>query len=394
MDINEKNILEKLNESVETKMNFAEISKHINYEKYKKEKKIFQFPKRMPLALSSFVLAFSLILMIVLIPSNTKPGKINFPDNPTLVNPSYDGLIKDSFETNIGSGPLYDMSGPKPEPPVIDGYFNTEMDFNIGDEENPNDKAEIVYLEMRTFEYIYEVEYRYIGTGLEYVTVYIEKKLAEKIYEDNKEVMDAPNASPLDNVNGSIVKWFYSNSYYDEDKVFWCQYTEADQIYAEIDGYICVGVYNPQERVILREIFSDTQVNIVDNIYTALYFKNEGNEFLTPVNDKAENRITWYASNNIIDETNKYFLFDSTYSSQFECQIDIEDNTIKLWTYAVQDEDELEKNYVASLKDYHIWSNSVILENENPNEELGEITYITYKYKELVQILQDLAKYK
>ena len=55
---------------------------------------------------------------------------------------------------------------------------------------------------------------------------------------------------------------------------------------------------------------------------------------------------------------------------------------------------ELAKNYSQLLKDYHIWSNSVIVKNDNPNEELGRTTYITYNYKELVEILQDLAKYK
>ena len=34
------------------------------------------------------------------------------------------------------------------------------------------------------------------------------------------------------------------------------------------------------------------------------------------------------------------------------------------------------------------------MENIDPNEELGRTTYITYNYKELVEILQDLAKYK
>ena len=77
-----------------------------------------------------------------------------------------------------------------------------------------------------------------------------------------------------------------------------------------------------------------------------------------------------------------------------DCVIDKEANTIKLKTYAVQDEDELAKNYSQLLKDYHIWSNSVIVKNEHPNNELGENTYITYKYKELVEILQFLSKQK
>ena len=51
-------------------------------------------------------------------------------------------------------------------------------------------------------------------------------------------------------------------------------------------------------------------------------------------------------------------------------------------------------NYADSLKEYHFQSNTAIIENDNPNEELGTTTYITYKYKELVQILQGLVNNK
>ena len=82
------------------------------------------------------------------------------------------------------------------------------------------------------------------------------------------------------------------------------------------------------------------------------------------------------------------------YSSEFECSIDIEANTIRLKTLAVQNEEELDKISSTLLKDYHILSNKIIVENECPDKEFGDKTYITYKYTELVQILQDLAKVK
>lgn len=393
MDKNEQKIYEHITEEATSKMDFNQIVNKVDYSQYKKEKKTFQFPKRLTLSLTTFALTACLILVLILLPNGTeKPGN--------LVYLEYTGFIKDTFEENIGDGPTISMSGPIPAPPVIDGYFNENMDYNAsedGSNENvkPGDEyLETIYLEMRSFDYIYEVEYKYIGTGLDYVTVYIEKKLAQKIYKENKEVMDAPNADPLDIVNGSIVDWFYSNQYYDEDKVLWCQYAESDQIYPEIKGYVCVGVYQPQQRVIVREIFSNTQVNIVDNIFTKLYFKNEGKETLTPVVDKVEDSVEWYASNNLIDESNTFFLFSYDYGAKFDCEIDREANTIKLETYAIQNEEELAKNYSQLLKDYHICSNSVIVENDRPNEELGKITYITYNYKEFVQILQDLAKNK
>lgn len=392
MDKNEQKIYEHITKEATSKMDFNQIVNKVDYSQYKKENKTFQFPKRLTLSLTTFALTACLILVLILLPNDTeKPGN--------LVYPEYNGFIKDAFESNVGDGPSYNISGPIPAPPVIDGYFNTNMDYTAPGDGNPNNKPgdeniDTIYLEMRSFDYIYEVEYKYIGTGVDYVTVYIEKKLAQKIYNENKEVMDAPNAAPLDIVNGSIVDWFYSKEYYDEDKVIWCQYAESNQIYPEIEGFVCVGVYQPQQRVIVREILSNNQVNIVDNIYTKLYFKNEGKETLTPVVDKVEDSIEWYASNNLIDETNTFFLFSHDYGSKFDCEIDREANTIRLETYAVQNEEELLKNYSQLLKDYHIWSNSVIVKNDNPNEELGRTTYITYNYKELVEILQDLAKYK
>ena len=392
MDKNEQKIYEHITEEATSKMDFNQIVNKVDYSQYEKEKKTFQFPRRLAVSFTTFALTACLILVLILLPNDTeKPGN--------LVYPEYTGFIKDAFESNVGDGPSYNISGPIPAPPVIDGYFNENMDYTAPGDGNPNNKPgdeniDTIYLEMRSFDYIYEVEYKYIGTGLDYVTVYIEKKLAQKIYNENKEVMDAPNAAPLDIVNGSIVDWFYSKEYYDEDKVIWCQYAESNQIYPEIEGFVCVGVYQPQQRVIVREILSNNQVNIVDNIYTKLYFKNEGKETLTPVVDKVEDSIEWYASNNLIDETNTFFLFSHDYGSKFDCEIDREANTIRLETYAVQNEEELLKNYSQLLKDYHIWSNSVIVKNDNPNEELGRTTYITYNYKELIEILQDLAKYK
>lgn len=421
MDKNEQKIYEHITCEATSKIDFNQIANKVDYQQYKKEKKISKFSKRLIVSFSTFVLIFSIILIAILIPNlnngsqsageenvNTETDEEVTPDNPGAEIPEvtpgdqtpeiqmvlYSGFIKDSFENNIGEGPTISASGPIPAPPVIDGYFNTYMDYGNSETLKPEEGLDKVYLEMRSFEYIYEVEYKKIDIELEYVTVYIEKQLAQKIYEENKVIMDAPNAAPLDIVNGSIVDWFYSNRYYDKDKVIWCQYEKSNQIYSEIKGYVCVGVYQSQQRVIVREIFSNTQVDIVDNIYTKLYFKNEGNKTLTPIVDKVSDSIEWHASDSIIDETNTFFLFAHTYGSKFDCVIDKEANTIRLETYAVQNEVFENTSYDDSLKEYHFQSNSVIIENKNPNEKLGETTYITYNYIEFVEILQELAKKK
>ena len=420
MDNNEKKLLEDLSDIVDSNTSFNEIVKKINYKKYKKEKKVFIFPKALTVAIS---LTACFILVILLIPNlsnnnqteeNQNPGGGIIPeDGKTLdegiipedgktpddgivgpessTNPEhgtnievleYEGFIKDSFEANIGDGPSYELSGPLPQPPVIDAYF-----ASIDSTEENN----VLYL--RPFNYIYEVEYKN-ELEIKYVATYIEKQLANKIYEENKEIPDAPCAQPLDIVNGSVVDWFYSNSYYDEDKVLWYQYDLKDEIYSEIDGYICCGVYILQERKIVREIFSNSEVNLTDNIYKSLYFKNNGNKFLSAETYKINNSTMWYASDILINESNKNSLFDDYFSPKFNCIIDKEANKIKLETYAVQKEEELNKNYSESLKEYYILSNNIIFENDQPNKEFGQISYITYKYNEFVQLIQELVKNK
>ena len=407
----EQKLYEHITREATSKMDFNQIINKVDYSQYKKEKKTFQFPKRIALTFATFSLTFFIILMFAIIsnlnidkPSteeNVPETEVDDANNSDVLKPEneigiYNGFIIDLFKNNIGDGPSNNMSmsEPLPPPPIIDGYFNTSMDNGITDDGNPNSKPEdLIILEMQTFSYIYEVEYKNTIEN-EYVAVYIEKNLANKIYEECKVVIDVPNAAPLNRVNGSIVDWFYSNRYYNENKVLWYKYYSSEQIYSEIDGYVCVGVYNPQQRVIVREIFSNTQVNIVENIYAKLYFTNDGNKFLTPVVDKTNYRVSWFATDFIINETNSMMLFGKFNENPMDCIINKEENTIKLKTYAVQNEDELNKNYSSSLKDFHVSSNSLIVENNSPNKELGQVSYITYKYDEFVEKLQELAKYK
>ncbi len=339
------------------------------------------------------IIIFFALLTIILIPKKM-PDESKHEDPLKEINPIYNDFIKDSFENNIGNTPTFDISGPQPASPIIDGYFNVSQTNTI----TPNPSIGPSYVEdptipgLETFEYIYEVEYSSTGIKHEFVTVYVERNLVNKIYDECKNVDDAPIADSVEIVNGSIVDWFYSKAYYNENKVFWCGYENSDEIYSEIEGYVCVGVFYPQKREVIREIFSNEFISIIDDIYTKLYFKNEGNEFLIPIIDEVENKVKWYASNDKINEMNKYLLFDDCYSSQMNCYINRELDTIKLETFAVQG-DELEKNnYVSTLKQFHILSNQIIMENDQINKKFGDISFITYSYQKFVELLQDLNK--
>ena len=145
MDKNEQKIYEHITKEATEKMDFNKIVNKVDYLQYKKEKKTFHFPKRLTLTFTTFVLIFSIILMVILIPSldnrNSK-DKDEIDENETTIdatqpgNPEndlvefqvieYSGFIKELFENNIGDGPSYSFSGPMPLPPVIDGYFNDE----------------------------------------------------------------------------------------------------------------------------------------------------------------------------------------------------------------------------------------------------------------------------
>ena len=396
MKNSENKLLNDLSNLVDNKMDYDKIVDRINFAKYKKNKNNpLNFSKHILFPLATSIMIVLVVLVIVLLPKGESPNK------PNVVHPLYSGFIKDSFEKNISDEPKFDEDsfGPMPSQPIIDGLFFVDSDITFTPSGNPNDdtlvKPEIMAnLNLESFNYIYEVEYSYIGTGLEYVTVYLEKNLANKIYNECNNVDDALSAAPLNTINGSIAKWFYSSEYYDEDKVFWCAYATSDKIYAEINGYVCIGVFQPQKREIVREIVTNTNINIIDNIYTTLYFKNNSNEYLTAINDKVENRVEWYGTNNLIDETNTYFLFSSTYNSCIDCVINKEANEIKLKTYAIQDEEELNKLSSCLIKDYYVLSNSIIIENKFANEKFGQKTYLTYKYKEFIEIIQELFKNK
>ena len=124
------------------------------------------------------------------------------------------------------------MSGPRPQPPIVDDYFNKQeynkppMDYGKPDDEGFGEILD--NFTGRTYNYIYEVDYQDHNFNDLYACVYIDKKLAQKVYEENKEICDATPASPLNAVNGTVVDWFYSKSYYNESKVKWYNFADKD----------------------------------------------------------------------------------------------------------------------------------------------------------------------
>ena len=70
MDNNEQKIYEHIAKEATSKMDFNQIVNKVDYTQYEKEKKTFQFPKRITLALTSFTLVFSLLLVLILLPND------------------------------------------------------------------------------------------------------------------------------------------------------------------------------------------------------------------------------------------------------------------------------------------------------------------------------------
>lgn len=395
MNKNEEKILEYMSNEIDSKMEFNKIVDKIDCSKY--AKKCSYKKRRYNIVFPSLALSLSIALMIIILPnidnfssssSSSSLANSQSTSSSKLLAQEYNGFIKDTFESNIGNGPMYETAAALPPSPIIDNYFNTQMDLTPSSK--PSDMLTPLPDNLIEFKYIYEVEYK---NTLEesFICAYVEKDIANKIYEEKNSVPDAKCASALNIVDGSIVDWFYSLEYYDQNKIAWYQYNVESEIYSEIDQYICVGVYNIYERKIIREIFSNNQVNIIDYIYSPMNFENNNYEYLEFKNLLDIERLTWYASNEIINEKNKEYLFEEYYSLEFECEINIENNTITLQTYSVQKDSAINSNYSSALKDFYVSSNNAITQNNNPNKELGEISYITYDYKKYVEILQSLV---
>ena len=395
MNKNEEKILEYISNEIDSKMEFNKIVDKIDCSKYAKKSSYKK--RRYNIVFPSLALSLSIALMIIILPnidnsssssSSSSLANSQSTSSSKLLAQEYNGFIKYTFESNIGNGPMHDTTAALSPSPIIDNYFNTQMDLTPSSK--PSDMLTPLPDNLIEFKYIYEVEYK---NTLEesFICAYVEKDIANKIYEEKNSVPDAKCASALNIVDGSIVDWFYSLEYYDQNKIAWYQYNEESEIYSEIDQYICVGVYNIYERKIIREIFSNNQVNIIDYIYSPMNFENNNYEYLEFKNSLDIERLTWYASNEIINEKNKEYLFEEYYSLEFECEINIENNTITLQTYSVQKDSAINSNYSSALKDFYVSSNNAITQNNNPHKELGEISYITYDYKKYVEILQSLV---
>ena len=386
----EKEFLEDYSNSMKSTKNFNDISKHIYYCKYKKEKKSFWNSKNLSILATSFAVILTISIVIPLTLRGNEPEGPSNPSDENLVYTEYDAFIKDAFENNINNGPYLDMGGPRPQPPIVDDYFNKQeynkppMDYGKPDDEWFGEILD--NFTGRTYNYVYEVDYQDHDFNDLYACVYIDKKLAEKVYEENKEICDATPASPLDKINGTIVDWFYSNSYYNESKVKWYNFSDKDTILSEIDGMVCCGVYLPQQRIITKEVLSQTKMHIVDELYSSMYFENNGDKYLTPIRYENNNITTWFALENELNESNMKTMFNSDYSCNLYCEIDKENNTIKVATYAI----DLPNTSNASLNEFYESTNSCIVEVGDKISGAGR--WVTYVYSEYVQYLIEFKK--
>lgn len=380
----EKEFLEDYSNSMKSTKNFDDISKHIDYSKYPKEKKSFWNSKNLSILATSFAVILTISIVIPLTQRGNEPEGPSNPSDENLVYTEYDAFIKDAFENNINNGPYLDMGGPRPQPPIVDDYFNKQEYNKPGMDAGKPDEGFSGVIDNftgRTYNYIYEVEYQDHNFNDLYACVYIEKKLAEKVYEENKEICDATPASPLNIVNGTIVDWFYSNSYYNESKVKWYNFSDKDTILSEIDGMVCCGVYLPQQRIITKEVFSQTKMHIVDELYSAMYFENNGEKYLTPIRYENNNITIWYALENQLNENNIKTMFNSHYSCKLYCEIDKENDTIKVVTNAI----DLPTTSNSALNEFYESTNSCIVEVGDKISGAGR--WVTYVYSEYVQCL-------
>lgn len=436
MKRNEEKFLETLTNKVDSNNDFEQLRDKIDYKKYQKSRKVFSFTPKLKLAFSTFLAVIVVVLVIILIPENPNNNRNDSimdessnvennsnPGNPESSAPesgkddentktdngdieseedkdhmqdvpggsnggegifsTYEGFIKEHFESNMKFSPDSEASGPMPLPPVIDELFYTSDDQSYIPIEEIG--MGVSYLH----KYLYEVETKTINS--EYIAVYIDKDLANKISIECEEVMDVTGASPLENIDGSVVDWFYTHRYYDKDKVYWMSFMDPYSIKREEGKFICVGVFLEKQRTITRNLLTGEIVGLSENVFSPSFYKYDSKEnknFIIPVNLNNESKITWHMTSENITTSNTFYIFNSVYSSKINASIDLSNNTITLTTFAVQDETLLSINYCPTLKEYHLASNELIVENKKQNDRLGKTTNITYKYNELVLLLQ------
>lgn len=388
MNKNEKIIFDKLNNSINSKVSFNDISSHINYSKYQSNKNIKKnnFFKISLLISSPIVIILIVCISIYLFNINQKPNNID------INYMTYNGYLETYFYEMISENPsILNSTTGLSISPIIDSYFYYIDDSVSSPSFKPNYSfiTDIFILNKEiTFNYVYEVEYKYNSMENKNICVYIEKEIANRIYAENKDNKDQLCVSDLTTIDGSISSWFFTNKYYNDTLIKWYQYESCENIAYEIDNYICVGVYRILDRKVIREIFSNKYLNIEDKIYL-----NEKYIYTDGLVNKVENnyeKITWYASNEIIEENTSANIISDILVNEFNCNIDISNNTIRLQTYAVQQTFNKDNYYLENIKEFHHESNKVIVENENPDKKFGELSFITYRYDKYVQLLQSM----
>lgn len=414
MTNDEKKFLDSLSEVVKDGMDFNEINNDINYNKYKKVKKNFKLSFNLSFTSLAVILVVSLLVIINLADSKkddvlnedvstsektpfeepTLPPITQEPteipsvippteEPPVVPYPEYSGFVRSEFEDNIKDNLWGESFGPLPLPPVIDGLIVANNQFSSSNEDFLNN--------IRTINYVYEVNYEDYLEDSNYIAVYIESNLANKIYEEAEVICDAVGASPLNIVDGSIVEWFYTFTYYNPSCVLWINYDSETMIESSLNNFLCVGVYKTQKRTIKSEIVTATNVNITDYIYTPQVFTNDGSMYLLPTNNKVKNHTSWFGFDELVTLENYRLLFDYSYSCEIECDIDLQKDEITLYTYALQDDKQLSLNSNTVLNDFYISTNAFIISNSNTNKKYGELSQITYKYSFYIEAIKEFC---
>lgn len=392
------------NYQTKSNISYDDLKSNIILDKYQKEKKVFNIMYFKYIILGCLLIAITGVILkfsldhkhetneptpdVPVTPDDpieptpddpVVPGDPNEPTPDAPLDPfkdytEYHGIVRDDFEKNKVDGPFYTPSGPIP-------YYTIE---NVLSSSNHFD---------RKLNFLYEVEYINKDNDNSYIAVYIEKKKAEIIYTENKIVADAECASPLNEVDGSIVNWFYSKLFYNEEKVKWLEFTDVNKIPSCIGDYYCCGVYKTQTRVLKREIFSGEEYNFNETIFKRLYFQNVNTDYLKPVTYEINNYSTWFISDNRIS-TQDSFEYQQLFINDYGCQLNVEikNGRIRIHTYACPEKflnDELVQDQ--KLFDFYKETNKYILEEvkEYNSEyfEFGNLVYVIYDYNKYLDTL-------
>lgn len=365
---------EEIDKKVDMNFSFDEIKHKVSCDKYKKQGK-YKKPLFIFGGSVTAVAALTVAIVVTIISGESQVcstsacvNNSNIANNTTSINPpSNSGEVVTPDE----------VTGFKYHP--YDGPFIQNlkgMNMNTNDASGPSYLWSIEDAFDPDSEYYELCEVTNSFETSQTIGAYMKSSTAKRIYDNYKEVTDVECASPLNVVDGSIVKWFYNgNQKYSDNDIKWVEYDD-NCIPLFVDGYRLVGFYTLGTSTIKSVIKSDSRIDKTYNYYQTRHTIIEESNFKDGMGifyqDISVQGSTWY----FVDTRSnlEVSFFDRLYISNSVAKV-VEDKIKVL--YLGTTENELYNAFLNEIDQYFI-----------EKDEFD--SWRTYSYTSFVAVLNEV----